>query len=50
MYSLEKDKKFDITEELYEEFYAASFEDVAMSSEEENNFELSGNEEEVRVI
>ena len=49
MYSLEKDKKLvrDITEELYEEFYAASFEDVAMSSEEENNFELSGNEEEV---
>lgn len=48
MYGLEKDKQFtDITEELYEEFYASSFEDVLLSSEEEDNFELSGDEEEL---
>jgi len=48
LYGLDKDKKlFDITEELYEEFYAVSFEDIGMSSEEENQFDLSGGEEEV---
>lgn len=48
LYGLDKDKKlFDITEELYEEFYASSFEDIGLSSEEENDFELSGAEEEI---
>ena len=46
LYAIDKDTKLvDITEELYEEFYATSFEDIVISSDEEEEFELNEEEE-----
>ena len=46
VYALDKNSNLtNVTEELYEEFYASSFEDVEISTEEED-FELNEEEEE----